>query len=73
MLSFEIPKLDRIAIYLDEHGLNQLVQALQRLPRSGRAEGYRLTDLGCVLETTTPLGEDGITQVQLHFVTGRPR
>jgi len=73
MLSFEIPKLDRIAIHLDEHGLNQLIHALQRLPRTGRPEGYRLSDLGCVLESVTPLGEDGVTVVHLHFVTAPPR
>ena len=73
MLSFEIPKLDRIAIHLDEHGLNQLVQALQRLPRTSRLEGYSLTDLGCILEARTPFGESGVTEVQLHFVTARPR
>lgn len=73
MLSFETPKLDRIAIHLDEHGVNQLIQALQRLPRVARPQGYRLTDLGCVLEATTPFGEDGATDVVLHFVSGQPR
>ena len=68
MLSFEIPKLGRIAIYLDEQGLLDLIQALKRLPRDNDVDGWSLAGLGCTLADKTPYSDDAVTQVQLHFI-----